>query len=1115
MLFKNLLRVNPSFVGYLLAKDKRIAENYKVFAIFPEERDCLDFLEVYSCFSKKKTAYFPPSSVLPFSESIAISPSQFERMKVLWELPNIKVIATTVQALMRKTIPGEVLRKEYVYIIPGEEVLRDQFVEELINLGYERVGVAEEKGCFSVKGMVIDVFSPQYEHPARIEFFGDEVINLRLFDIQTQKSIKPLEELIILPAREAFFPKNAKEIYERILSYRGKVNSERLSEFLKQVEHRKVLENEDFLLPLLFPNLKPLFENSAEKKLYILFEPEELLHKAQEFWEKILAFAERAKQKGKLIFDLGLLYITPDNLFASFEAGENVFARESYVVDEVSQVFEIKEVSSLLFKKELNKEEAQLDRVEQGFSTLIELLEEGFTVYLFVGSHHAKEVIKAGLKTRCGKVYDNLIFVDGELKRGFIYEKDLISVVSEFELFGKRSFKATQSKPKSRFRRFEDLKPGDFVVHRTYGIGKYLGLKTLAVNGMEGDFLEIEYADGDKLYLPPARLDELYPYVGVSDKEPKLDKLGKQTFLKRRREVEKRLAEVVQEILAIYAERRAMPGFTLNFPALSYQQFINTFPYEETPDQASTIEEVISDLCQEKLMERLVVGDVGFGKTEVALRAAFITAYNGKQVAVLVPTTILAEQHYQNFKERLSPFGIEVGVLSRLRSQAEIKKTLKGLAEGKIGVVIGTHRLLSSDVHFKDLGLLIIDEEHRFGVKQKERLKQLKKSTKVLILSATPIPRSLQLSLLGIFDLSVIETPPPGRKSIITYLARFDREIIKTAIERELARDGQVFFVHPRIKGLASLANLIRELVPSAKVDVIHGQMSEEVLEKNIYKFLKREVDVLVCTPIIGSGIDIPSANTILINRADMFGLADLYQLRGRVGRADVQAYAYLLVPDLNNLTDEARKRLRAIMQHTELGSGFKLAMSDLKIRGAGELLGLNQSGHINAVGYELYLELLENTVKALKGERIEDWEPEVNFKIQAYIPQSYVPDPEERLSLYRELVLCKTEDDLFEFKNLLEDKYGRLPKEAENLTKIYYLKLLMKKHGILQVEEKGKSLVITLRDERLLPRFRGAIKTAESIKLERVETKRGLAKLQLAYKKEPLDLALHLISGL
>ncbi len=1111
MLRKSLQGINPSFVAYFLAKNQKLIENYKLFALFPEERDCIDFLNVFSFFSRQKSAYFPPNPVLPFSESVAITSAHFERIKVLWELPTSKVVATTIQALMRKTIPRDVLKSEYIYLIPGEEIPRDAFVEGLVNLGYERVGVVEEKGSFSVKGMVIDVFSPQYDHPTRVEFFGDEVVSLRLFDSQTQKSIKPLEELIILPAREAFFPKDSKPIYERVLSHKEKISPMRLSELLSQVDHRKVLENEDFLLPLLFPNLKALFENSEEKPLFLLYEPETLQDKAYEFWEKLSSLAHRAKERGKLIFDESLLYVPPQELFATLVRTDNIIAREAYYADEPSLTFEIKEIKDLLLKKE----RPSSDRIEEGFSSLLELLEEGFNVYLFVSSSHAKEVIQAGLESRGAHDLERLTFVSGELRRGFIFPQEAICVTSESELFGKRSAKTSQIKPKGRFRRFEDLKPGDFVVHRTYGIGRYLGLKTLAVNGMEGDFLEIEYADGDKLYLPPARLDELYPYVGVSDREPRLDKLGRQTFLKRRREVEKRLTEVVQEILTIYAERKAMPGYSLSFPALAYQQFVNSFPYEETPDQASAVEEVISDLCQDKLMERLVVGDVGFGKTEVALRATFIAAYNGKQVAVLVPTTILAEQHYQTFKERLSPFGIEVGVLSRLRSPKEIKEILKGLAEGRVQVVIGTHRLLSSDVHFKDLGLLIIDEEHRFGVKQKERLKQLKKSTKVLILSATPIPRSLQLSLLGIFDLSVMETPPPGRKTITTYLARFDREVIKSAIEAELSRGGQVYFVHPRIKGLASLANFIKELVPSARVEVVHGQMPEEVLEKNVYKFLKREVDVLVCTPIIGSGVDIPTANTIIINRADMFGLADLYQLRGRVGRADVQAYAYLLVPDLNSLTEEARKRLRALMQHTELGSGFKLAMSDLKIRGAGELLGLNQSGHINAVGYELYLELLENTIKALKGEKIEDWEPEVNLKVQAYIPQTYVPDPEERLSLYRELVLCKTEEELFEFKSLLEDKYGKMPKEAENLLKIYHLKLLMRRHGILQVEERGSILFLIFKNDGLVPRLRSVLKNVEGFKVGRVEAQKGLTKMQLFFKKEPLDLALSLIGRL
>ncbi len=1105
---KSLSQVNPAFLGYYLSKGSEILKEEPVIAIFPEEKDCLDFLTVLRAFSSVEALYFPPQAHLPFAETFTLTSNQLERLKVLWKLPELKVITTLPEAYLRKTPSRKDLKEAYLYLIRGEEVIRDQFIRSLLDLGYERAKVVEDKGIFSVKGGTIDLFSPQYELPARIEFFGDEVVDLRLFDPQTQRSVSQLEELIILPAREAFFPKDIGPIYERLLKVELKGQPEWHSYLLKQIENRKILVNEDFLLPFLFSDLATLDQNLPKNSRFLLFEPERVWERASKFWEKIEAFAEKARKKGYLLFEPERLYLSLEafSKIINFSFSQVLRAWEFPIAGEDTEVPVLKEI-----------EIPDRDRIEGGFAFLKEILKEGWEVLFFYTSKHTPEIITEGLLSRGVKDLSSLRLEEGSLARGFMYPTTRLVVTSEQELFGKGASvkRMASSQPRSRFRRFEDLKPGDYVVHKTYGIGRYLGLKTLNLHGMEGDFLEIEYADGDKVFLPPARLDELYPYVAFSDKEPKLDKLGKQTFLKRRKELEKRLTEVVQEILTVYAERRAMKGFALNFPVLAYEEFISTFPYEETPDQARTIEEVISDLCQEKLMERLVVGDVGFGKTEVALRAAFIAAYNGKQVAVLVPTTILAEQHYRTFKERLEKFGLKVGVLSRLRSQEEIKAILEGLAEGEIHVVIGTHKILSSEVRFKDLGLVIVDEEHRFGVKQKEKLKQLKKSTKVLILSATPIPRSLQLSLLGIFDLSIIETPPLGRKAITTYLARFDKEIIKTAIEKELERGGQVYFVHPRIEGLNTLALLVKNLVPEAKVECIHGQLPKNLLEKNIYKFLQREVDVLVCTPIIGSGVDIPTANTIIINRADLFGIADLYQLRGRVGRSEEQAYAYLLVPDLKNLTEEARLRLQALLRHTELGSGFKLAMSDLKIRGSGELLGLNQSGHINAVGYELYLELLENTIRALKGEKIEDWEPEVNLKVQAFIPQNYVPDPEERLSLYRELVVCRSRDEILDFKLLLEDKYGPIPKETENLLSLYQLKQLMKTHGFLQIEEKGEQLFFILKEQSLVPQLRRAIQERDWLSLVKVEAKKGWVKIGMRTKKGPLETALNILSSL
>ncbi|MFN4132543.1 MAG: DEAD/DEAH box helicase, partial [Caldimicrobium sp.] len=689
------------------------------------------------------------------------------------------------------------------------------------------------------------------------------------------------------------------------------------------IENKIIIENSEFLLPLFYENLKPLYENLDNKKiLFLLYEKGSILQEIEHYWEKIFKMAEKARAKGKLVFKEEVLYLTLEEVNKIFESYPTLEVLELPIKHPYYLTFNLGKIS-------LNPSPSLLD---EAFNYLRYHLEDGKEVILFLQEEKNKEVILKGLEERGVDDLNRLKTCIGEVFEGFIWEDKNLVLTSDIELFKKKSLKAQRIGPqrgvKNYFRRFEDLKPGDFVVHKIHGIGKFQGLVMLKVDGFEGEFLEIEYLDGDKLYLPVTRLSELYPYVGVEEKIPQLDKLGKKTFLKRRKEVEKRLSEVVEEILKLYAERKAMEGISIPFNSLAYAQFVQTFPYEETPDQLKAIEEVLEDLTTSKPMDRLLVGDVGFGKTEVALRAIFVTAYAGKQVAVLCPTTLLAEQHFRNFKRRLEPFGINVSVLSRLRSEKEQKEVLKGLAEGKIHVVIGTHRLLSKDIEFRDLGLLVIDEEHRFGVKQKERLKQLKKRVKVLSLSATPIPRSLQLSLLGIFDLSLIETPPLGREPIKTILTTFDPEIIKTAIEEELNRGGQIYFVHPRIQGLEALANFLKKLAPEAKIEVIHGQMEESLLEKRLYKFLNQEVDLLVCTPIIGSGIDIPSANTIFINRSDMFGLADIYQLRGRVGRGVERGYCYLLVPDLKGITENAQKRLKALMQFVELGSGFKLSLS-------------------------------------------------------------------------------------------------------------------------------------------------------------------------------------------
>ncbi len=1100
--------VTPSFAAYFLSKKLKEDASFVFWCVFPEASIATEFHRAITFFAPEaKTLFYPELELPPFAEALTPRAYNMEKISCLFRLNEAHFVIGSIKAFLRKTFSREVLKKLYLYLLPEEEFPREEFIENLVALGYERVGLVKEKGEFAVKGAVVDVWSPLYSFPVRIDFFGDEIISLKSFDPSSQRSIGRIEELIILPCREIvfaseFWQKESKNIYSRLLS---------APELLSQVKEHTILENEELFLPYFYPDLTLIPEELAkEKKVKLfLFDAAAVEDKAKELWQKVIVSAERAKKRGRLHFD-------PEKVYASWEEIKDWFQRISGIVAEEVPVSEGKGRVFFVKQREVEKEKNE-SPIEAGFKALKKAIEAGEKVLLCTYSHKDKELILSGLRERGLSDFSSLEIKEGELEKGFFYPEENLWVVTEFELFRKRPAHAKGFRKKrltSRFRNFEELKPGDFVVHRVHGIGKYLGLTFLEIAGTKGEFLEIEYQGGDKLYLPVTRLNELYPYAGVGEKPPSLDRLGKQAFLKRKKKVEKAISEIVQDLLTLYAERKAIKSFSIPFSSFEYEEFRATFPFEETTDQLQAIEEIIADLSSEKPMERLLVGDVGFGKTEVALRAIFLTAKAGKQVAFLVPTTILAEQHYRNFKERLEPFGIKVGVLSRLRSSAEQKQTIKALAEGSLQVVVGTHRLLSSDVRFKDLGLLVIDEEHKFGVRQKEKLKQLKKSVKVLTLSATPIPRSLQLSLLGIFDLSVIETPPPGRKSIKTILARFSPEIITQAIRQELERGGQVFFVNPRIRGLSSLAAYVKRLVPEASVEIIHGQMPPEVIEHNLYQFLTGKVNVLVCTPIIGSGIDIPSANTIIINRADMFGLADIYQLRGRVGRSEKEAYAYLLVPSLKALTEEAKKRLKALMQFVELGSGFKLALSDLKIRGAGQLLGVNQSGHINSVGYELYLELLQNTVKALKGEKIQDWEPEVNIKVPAYIPSDYIKEPEERLSVYKELVLIKTEGELEEFLDELADRYGAYPEEVKNLASIYHLKILMRQLDIPLIEQKGKNLVFLIKDSSLLPKFR---KVSKKLRMPiRVKEEKGITKVIVSFTKEsPLEISLQALKTL
>ncbi|MDL1963563.1 MAG: transcription-repair coupling factor, partial [Deltaproteobacteria bacterium] len=651
----------------------------------------------------------------------------------------------------------------------------------------------------------------------------------------------------------------------------------------------------------------------------------------------------------------------------------------------------------------------------------------------------------------------------GVLSSGFVLPDLSLAIITEDEIFGKRRRKVKQKQPiQLEQLLFEDLKKGDFVVHTEHGVGRFDGLVKLKINGATNDFLLIYYRDNDKLYLPVERMSMAQKYVGVDGIQPILDKMGGKSWDRIKKRVKKSVEKIAGELLKIYAERKVNKGYAYKDIDSYSGDFESGFSYEETDGQLKAIEDVLYDMKQPSPMDRLVCGDVGYGKTEVALRASFMAVNNGKQVAILVPTTVLAEQHFLTFSERFKNYPFNVSCLNRFRSRREQRDIINDLNAGKIDIIIGTHRLLQKDVDFKDMGLFIIDEEQRFGVTQKEKLKKIRTTIDVLALTATPIPRTLQMSLLGMRDISIISTPPEHRHSIITYIAEFDDAIIAEAVRKELKREGQIFFVHNNIRNIWSIAEHLKKLVPEVRLGVAHGRLSENELEKEIFKFMRKEIDMLVCTTIIESGIDIPSANSIFINRADRFGLAQIYQLRGRVGRADEQAYAYLFIPEESTLTKVARKRLKVLMEHSELGAGFQIAMSDLKIRGGGTILGASQAGHIAAVGYDTFLELMKNSMSELKGETVvESLEPEINLTLSAFIPENFISDIDQRLSVYRRLVRLADLKELSDVKAELIDRFGALPDEAANLFLKIKLKVLSIKAGVKRLDLTGQQLLL------------------------------------------------------
>ena len=1073
--------------AYLLTKASLLA-GCPIVLLTADEEKAERFYQELLFFSEpgRKVFLYPGWDLKPF-ERISPPPELGgERWRVRHHLmadPDPGIVVASLSSVLPRVPPREILRRFVFSLSPGQEFQREELIARLERMGYGRVSLVTETGEFAVRGHVVDIFSPAAPSPLRVEFFGDSVESVRAFEPDSQRSSAILGQGLILPVREVLLFPEFTDLAARKLKAHFPADQdlkESAGELGEKVQQSIPFRGVEFFLSYFYPSLESFFDSLPPSTVVFLEEPLDLE-------EALSRFAEEAEEAWQQASARGEFWPAPADLFLAKEEFAGLcgsFSRVAFQGLESGE--EIHRLRLLSDSNERLRSELLSSKSEEGVLQLLAQRiraweEKGITTLLTCSSMRSAQrlgemlekhnltvqILKSPFSswTPAASAGWKVTFLIGNLSRGFVFPAAGLALITESELFAEKHPRKRPSMPAKdhALAAFSELKVEDYVVHTDHGIGIYRGLLMLKLGEEEHDFLLIEYQGGDKLYLPVYRLNLVQKYVGGGEQEPRLDKLGGTSWEKAKKKVKNSLRELAEELVKLYAVRTVVKGHSFPPPDEFFKEFEASFEYEETPDQMQAIEDVQADMGGEKPMDRLVCGDVGFGKTEVALRAGFRAMMDGKQVAVLVPTTVLAQQHYQTFSRRFAPYPVRVEMLSRFRSPAEQKKILEDLSKGKIDLVIGTHRLLQRDVSFKELGLLIVDEEHRFGVTHKEKLKRLRSSVDALTLTATPIPRTLQMSLGGIRDLSVIETPPEDRLAIRTYITEFDEEVIRDAIRRELRRGGQVFFVHNRVQSIGSMEKFLRQLIPEARLAIAHGQMAERDLERVMMAFVRKEVDLLLTTTIIESGLDFPSANTIIVNRADKLGLAQMYQLRGRVGRSKERAYAYLLIPGFSAMGSDARKRLEALQEVTELGSGLKLAMHDLEIRGAGALLGDAQSGHVAAVGFDMYLQILERAVQELKGEEaVEEVEPEIDLPIPAFIPGDYAEDINQRLVFYRRLSSAKSGEEVEEIGEELRDRYGPIPAVLENLLQVMNLKLLLKKGGVKRVSSERERVVLT-----------------------------------------------------
>ena len=998
----------------------------------------------------------------------------YERIEALNKIyeGKAKVIVTTIEALMQRIVPKNVLYKNLIKFNIGKTYNLEEIKKTLVSLGYIRCDLIEAKGQFSIRGGILDIAITD-KKGVRIEFWGDDVDSIRYFNIASQRSTEMIENVTIYPCHEFVLDTNLEDVCKEI---ENRYDEEKYENIIKNdielIKSGNYISKIDKYYDSFYKNTTNLLDYIEDNYIIFLDEANKIKARANNVLVDNQNVQKMLIEKEKIIPD------AISNIYEYEDVISQILRRQTVYLEKQDTSF-VDENNANAKRNGINFTTREVNFYKSGMELFLEevqtAINEKKTVVVLAGNEQnsqklsllllEKEIPHKYMEKLDKDIPNSVVTVStGVVSTGFeCYDLNLLVISSE-ELFNKDTKKRRRAHTDfSNGEKvvFADLKIGDYVVHKTHGIGQFIGVNTIKADNITKDYIKIKYRDDDILYVPTNQLDNIRKYIGGGESLPKLNRLGSKEWSNTKKKVKSNLQEVARNLIELYAKRQKIKGFAFEKDTPWQTQFENSFPYVETDDQLRCIEEVKKDMEKDKPMDRLLCGDVGYGKTEVAIRAAFKACMSQKQVAYLVPTTILANQQYESFKERMEDFAIRVELLNRFRTKKEQQEVIKKLKLGEVDVVIGTHRLLSKDVEFKDLGLLIIDEEHRFGVKDKEKIKELKANIDVLTMTATPIPRTLHMSIVGVRDMSVIYEPPQNRRPVQTYVLEYDEEVVKEAITRELERDGQVFYLYNNVEGIIKKSEDIKKLVPEAKVGYAHGKMTGRELEEIMMDFINKKINVLVCTTILESGIDIPNANTIIVENADRLGLAQLYQIRGRVGRSNIQSYAYITYKPDKLLSEVADKRLKAIKEFTEFGSGFKIAMRDLEIRGAGSLLGEIQHGHMDQVGYDTYCKLLDEVIKEMQGVEVpQEVDVQIDINVSSYIPDDYIENSSQKIEIYQNIALCRNEEDIQNVIDEIIDRYGQMPEEVNNLLEIARIKELAKKAFVTKISERRDSIV-------------------------------------------------------